>query len=176
MKNSIKSLFLLLLFCSCSVSTQIYESNKPVLNMVNYFCGTTEGYGVFFDYRDRATVRFKIIATGNCDSPGILKLNHNVMFEDDRTESYNIEYGMTDNNHLVLSGSSIVEAEPVEQYGNVVHSEYTKKIQLGLNAVEFAIKEDMYMIDENQVMNKVNIKKTIFTFGDIIIMWRKVVV
>ena len=173
MKSIVKLLLFCILFTGCSVSTKIYEANKPVFNIVSYFCGATEGYGIFFDYRDRATIRFKITATGNCETPGVLKMNQNIVFEDGSTESHNREFSMIDDNHLSLTGNAIIDPEPIEQYGNAAHMEYTKIIQRGLNSIEFAVKEDMYMIDNNQVMNKINVKKMLFTFGDVVIIWRK---
>ncbi len=173
MKNLVKLCILSILVCSCGLNTKIYSDNKPILNAVNYFCGNIEGYGIYFDYSDKAIMRFKLISKGTCENTGSLKSETKIIFEDGGTETKIRELHMIDDNRLSLVGNSITDAENVQQYGNAMQAKYSENIKLGLNSISFGIDDSVYMIDPVQAMQRIKVKKFLFTVGDIVIIWRK---
>ncbi len=173
-----KSIIILMVGCftvfGCSVSPTFYKRNKPTFNILQYFCGKTEGYGIFFDASDKATVRFKVSAIGNCESPGVLKLQEDIAFEDGAAEHRMIEVYRIYNNKMTIVGNDLEHGGKGEQSGNVANFKYTRVIKKGLSSSGFEVNDWMYMIDKNQMFNRMELKKFYwFDAGEITIIWRK---
>jgi hypothetical protein len=169
---------LLLILCtflltSCAMTdVQHYQGAKPVLDLEKYFAGTTDAWGMF-QQRDGAVLkRFHVIIEGKKIN-GQLVLDERFTY-DDGSKQQRI-WRLTKQSDGSWSGlADDVKGEAVGHIaGNALNWRYTLLLPVDGKIYEMQMDDWMYLIDEDNMINRASMRKFGVEFGQVTLFFRR---
>ena len=153
-----------------------YASEKPVLDLRQYFNGTLDAYGVFTDRSGTVIKRFTVVM--NCSWQG----NDGVLDEDftysDGTKQKRV-WRLTRTTDAQGQGQYTGRADDVvglatgEERGNAFHWTYTMALPVDGKVYNVDFDDWMYLMTDKVMLNKATMSKFGFRLGEVTLSFFK---
>ncbi|WP_236588721.1 DUF3833 domain-containing protein [Amphritea japonica] len=162
---------LLLTLPGCAVTVDDYRDDKPVLELNRFFDGRLVAYGMVQSFSGKVTRRFKADITGQWQGDrGIL--DEQFYFSDGEQQSRCWKLVKQGNRYQGTAGDIVGEASG-EVQGNTLNWRYTLQVPVNGKVWDINLDDWLYLIDENNLINRTKLKKFGLTVGELTLHIRK---
>jgi hypothetical protein len=149
-----------------------YQSEKPKLDLVSYFTGRTEAWGMVQKRGGEVTKRFHVVVQGRVE-------NGNLIMEEDFTYSdgekqqrtWTIE-PLPGDRWRGTAGDVVGEANG-QTSGNALHWRYVLQVPVNGKVYDLHMDDWMYLVDEHTLINRTTMSKFGVDVGEVTIFFRK---
>lgn len=153
-----------------------YASEKPVLDMRQYFNGTIDAYGVFTDRSGKVVKRFTVVMdckwTG---APGqeVGVLDEAFTYSDGTRDRrvWTLKRG-ADGKYTGTAGDVLGQASG-EEKGNTFRWGYTLNLPVDGKIIEVQFDDWMYLMNDKVMLNKATMSKFGFKLGEVTLSFVK---
>ena len=149
-----------------------YRNDKPVLDLRRYFDGTLDAHGVFTDRSGTVIKRFTVLM--QCRWQGDDGVLDEAFTYSDGTQERRV-WRLT----RLADGSYTGRADDVvglargEARGNAFHWSYTMALPVDGKTIEVQFDDWMYLVDEQVMLNRAQMRKFGIHLGDVTLSFRK---
>jgi hypothetical protein len=155
-----------LLLSGCSQSLDDYQRIQPALTLPGFFAGTSQAFGVLQNWRGQQTLHFSAELCGQWQGN-----------QGDLYEIFQYSDGRTDKRHWQLtvgadgaiSGSAEDVVGPARGRiaGNTLYWEYVLRIPQVDGSIDVAVKDWLYLVTPQQLLNRSTLHKYGLTVGEL---------
>ncbi|WP_194755551.1 DUF3833 domain-containing protein [Aliidiomarina indica] len=159
---------LTLLLSACSTQISDYDGVEPQLALDEFFVGDLVAYGMVQDRSGKVTQRFRadIVATWE-GNEGVLD---EVFYWDDGREQTRVwEITKTGPNSYEGTAGDVVGTARGTTAGNALHWVYQLEVPWRDSTIAITLDDWMFLLDENRLVNKTEMRKFGFRVGEITI-------
>lgn len=168
-------LFMTLLSCS-NITPKNYINNEPKLDIRQYLNGKVKAWGMLENRKGEITRRFIV------DMEGKWQGNEGVLEEyftfDDGEKSERIwRIKFSDDNNFTATADDVIGKAKGEQYGNAMRMKYVLDLVVDKEkGTKYKVSLDdwMYLLEDDILVNKSEIKKFGIVFGKLTIFFQKI--
>ena len=143
-----------------------YASEKPLLDLAQYFNGKIDAYGIFQDRSGQIVKRFTVVM--DCSWKGNEGVLDEAFTYSDGTTQRRI-WRLTkhaDGRFIGRADDVVGEAQGV-QSGNALRWNYTLALPVDGRVIEVQFDDWMYLIDERVMLNSATMRKFGVTLGEV---------
>ncbi|MDT7525041.1 MULTISPECIES: DUF3833 domain-containing protein [Idiomarinaceae] len=160
------ALMLLVLLVGCSAKLEDYQGEQPQLKLETFFNGDLVAHGIVQDYSGKVIQRFTADLKGTWDgNEGVLDEQ---FYYADGTRQERIWYLTKTADHTYEGRASDVEGTAIgTTSGNALHWRYTLIIELDGEPFAVDLDDWMYLVDENNMINRTQMYKFGLPVGEI---------
>jgi hypothetical protein len=149
-----------------------YATEKPLLDLAQYFNGRLNAYGVFTDRSGKVVKRFTVVM--DCSWQG----NQGVLDEDftysDGTKQRRIwRLTKLDGGRYTGTADDVVGTAQGQAAGNAFNWKYTLQLPVDGKIIEVQFDDWMWLIDERVMLNKAVMSKFGVTLGEVTLAFTK---
>lgn len=158
---------------ACSAPLEEYAEVQPQLKLEEFFDGELIAYGMVQDYRSKVNQRFRVEMTGTWEgNEGVLD---ETFYYDDGTTSKRIWYltKLADDRYIGRADDVVGQADG-KVAGNTLNWVYELTIELDGEPFTLTLDDWLYLIDENNMLNRTEMRKFGIPVGEITIYIGKV--
>ena len=166
-------LFLLLLTGCTSMTAQDYEGSLPAMDMLEYFSGDVQAWGVVQDRSGKVIRRFTLGMHGVPQADGSLAIHEALSYVDGEKETRDWSVRRVDAHHMEATANGIVGVAKGEQYGDALHLVYVLQVPLNGKTREFSVDDWFYLQADGVLINRSYGSKWGFHAFDVITSFRK---
>ena len=149
-----------------------YASEKPVLDMRQYFNGTIDAYGVFTDRSGKVVKRFTVVMKCTWDGDtGVLDEDFTNSDGTKDRRIWTLKRG-ADGKYTGTAADVLGEANG-EEKGNAFRWGYTLKLPVDGKIVEVQFDDWMYLMSDKVMLNKAVMSKFGFKLGEVTLSFVK---
>ncbi len=149
-----------------------YASEKPVLDMQQYFNGTIDAYGVFTDRSGKVVKRFTVVMKCTWDGDtGVLDEDFTNSDGTKDRRIWTLKRG-ADGKYTGTAADVLGEANG-EEKGNAFRWGYTLKLPVDGKIVEVQFDDWMYLMSDKVMLNKAVMSKFGFKLGEVTLSFVK---
>lgn len=150
---------------SCAVSVHDYKQRTPELDLSSFFHGQLEAYGIVQDYRGRVIRQFKAdIVADWSDNKGILD---EVFYFADGEVQRRCWQLTKDGKRYSGTAGDVIGTAYGEASGNALNWRYTLAIPVKGKVRHISLNDWMFLVDENNLINKASMSKFGLGVGEI---------
>ncbi|MBN0987510.1 DUF3833 domain-containing protein [Amphritea pacifica] len=161
----------LLILPGCASSLDAYRDEKPTLALDQFFNGRLVAYGMVQDFSGRVTRRFRAdISAQWQEGKGVL--DEQFYFSDGEQQSRCWTIVKEGNRYRGTAGDIVGEAQG-EAQGNTLNWRYTLQVPVNGKVWNIALDDWLYLIDENNLINRTQMKKFGLPVGQLTLHIRK---
>ena len=151
-------LLVMLLFVGCSRSVMDYQAEQPQLLLNDFFVGSGRAYGVLQDWRGRQTLRFTADLCGEWQGQQG-DLYEVFYFSDDRVEYRHWQLQLHADGRVSGTAHDVVGEASGQLAGNALYWEYTLRIPYQDSELDVRVKDWMYLVNDQQIINRTSMHK-----------------
>lgn len=172
-----KILFLLAMITTLSAcsspSISDYSQTKPNFDVINYFSGELEAKGVVMNRSGFVTRRFSVKMQGTIENE-VLTLEEWFVFDDGEKTQRTWVIKQNSDGSYTGTANDIAGTAKGESQGMALRWDY--ELDLVVEGTEYRVLFDdwLYLIDDNNAINRSVIKKWGFNVGEVILSIRKI--
>jgi hypothetical protein len=154
------------------VSPETYREQTPRLDLATYFNGPLTAWGYFADRSGEVKRRFTVKMTGEWkDGQGVLTENFDWS---DGTKSQRIWRITQLDDHRYIGRADDVKGDAAGvAYGNALQWRYTLLLPVDGKTYEVQFDDWMYLMNDEVMLNKSEMRKFGFKLGEVVISFRK---
>ena len=170
-KSIIAALCTLLTACASPDITQ-YQQAEPKLDLVKYFVGKTDAWGMFQKRSGEVVKRFHVEITGTHNN-GKLVLDEQFKYDDGSTQQR--IWTLTQAADGSWRGTADdVKGEAVGKIaGNALNWRYTMYLPVDGKTYEVQFDDWMFLIDDKAMLNRASMQKFGFELGQVTLYFKK---
>lgn len=172
MKKLILILSFMSVFSCCSGGIEQYSNNSPKFDLLKYFKGDLEAFGMMQDRSGKVTRRFTVKMNGVVDG-NKLTLHEYFVFDDGEKQERTWKVEFKDENNFTASAGDVIGVAKGKQYGNALQMKYVLRVPYKKSEIDLTVDDWMYLIDEKRLVNVSKIKKFGFTVAKLTIGFNK---
>lgn len=153
-----------------------YASEKPVLDMRQYFNGTLDAYGVFTDRSGKVVKRFTVVMTCSWQGPPGLEtgvLDEAFTYSDGSTDRRVWTLKRSPDGTYTGTAADVVGQALGEEKGNAFRWGYTLKLPVDGRVIEVQFDDWMYLMNDKVMLNKAVMSKFGFRLGEVTLSFVK---
>jgi hypothetical protein len=170
-KSALLALCLLLASCAMQDVTR-YQAAEPKLDLLSYFIGHTEAWGMFQKHDGEVARRFHVDITGSLQD-GALMLDERFHY-DDGSSAQRVWTLKRQADGRWLGRAADVKGEAIgEIAGNALHWKYTLLLPVDGSTYEMQFDDWMFLIDGSTMINRASMRKFGIEFGQVTLFFRK---
>ena len=166
---SVKSLFIGLMTLAvvgCSTQIEDYQGEQPELKLEQFFNGELVAYGTVQDYSGKVIQRFKADLQGSWNgNNGVL--DEQFYYADGTTQERIWRITKTDENTYEGRADDVADVAVGTTAGNVLNWSYTLIIQRDGEPFEVKLDDWLYLVDEDNMINRTKMYKYGIEVGEI---------
>lgn len=169
--------FCLLTLQSCaSVDPQVYQQQRPALDIRQYFNGTVEAWGVFTDRSGEVKKRFTV--NMRCTWQTINGVETGTLDEDftyaDGTKQKRVWTlrKVAEHRYIGTAADVVGEAIGIES-GNALHWQYTLALPVDGSVYHVQFSDWMFLMDDKVMLNRASMSKFGIHLGDVTLSFTK---
>jgi hypothetical protein len=157
---------------ACAASLDDYKEEQPALDLSQFFNGHLEAYGIVQDYKGKVTRRFRadILGAWN-NNAGVL--DEQFFFTDGEEQHRCWQLRKRGNEYRGTAADVIGEAAGTTS-GNALNWSYVLAIPVGDKVWNITLDDWMYLVDENNLINRASMRKFGLEVGQLTLHIRKV--
>ena len=164
------ALFSFLLGCSANLDD--YKTVKPELDLSEFFNGHLEAYGIVQDFKGKVSRRFKADILGQWQGDeGVLD---ELFYFADGEEQHRCWRLQQSGKHYTGTAADVIGQAKGEVAGNALNWKYTLAIPVADKVWEIKLDDWMFLVDENNLINRATMYKFGIAVGEITLYIRKV--
>ena len=153
-----------------------YASEKPVLDMRQYFNGTIDAYGVFTDRSGKVVKRFTVVMDCKWTGPPgqeVGVLDEAFTYSDGTKDRrvWTLKRG-ADGKYAGTAGDVLGQANG-EEKGNTFRWGYTLNLPVDGKIIEVQFDDWMYLMTDKVMLNKATMSKFGFKLGEVTLSFVK---
>ena len=158
--------------CATPVEPAHYASQKPTLDLKQYFNGTLDASGMFQDRAGTVIKRFAVVMT--CSWQGdVGTLDEDFTYSDGTRQRRVWTLRKTDADHYVGTAADVVgQAEGVVS-GNALRWRYTLALPVDGRVIDVRMEDWMYLMNDQVMLNRAAMSKYGFHVGDVTLSFSK---
>ena len=149
-----------------------YASEKPVLDLREYFNGTLDAYGVFTDRSGRVVRRFTVLMRCTWDGDNGV-LDEDFTYSDGTTEKRIWRLKHLGNGRYTGTADDVVGTAQGQTSGNSFRWGYTLALPVDGRVWEVQFDDWMYLVDERVMLNKAAMSKFGIFLGEVTLSFVK---
>lgn len=154
------------------VAPETYRAQTPTLDLATYFNGPLTAWGYFADRSGEVKRRFTVSMVGEW------KGNEGTLTEDfdwsDGSKSQRIWHIARIDDHRYVGRADDVKGEASgTAYGNALQWRYTLLLPVDGKTYEVQFDDWMYLMNDEVMLNKSEMRKFGFKLGEVVIAFRK---
>ena len=142
----------------CSRSVMDYQAEQPKLLLNKFFVGSGQAYGVLQDWRGRQTLRFSADLCGEWqgNSGDLYEVFY---FSDGRVDYRHWQLQLHANGRVSGIAHDVVGEASGQLAGNALFWEYTLRIPYQGSEMDVRVKDWMYLVNDQQIINRTSLHK-----------------
>jgi hypothetical protein len=155
-----------------SQSMDSYRSEKPLLDLQQYFNGTLDAYGIFTDRSGTVVKRFSVVmvCTWNGDE-GVL--DEDFTYSDGTKQKRVWRLKKQATGRFTGRADDVVGEAVGESVGNAFHWTYTLNLPVDQRVFEVQFDDWMYLMNEKVMLNKAEMRKFGVRLGEVTLSFSK---
>lgn len=155
-----------LVLVGCSTQIEDYQNEQPVLKLEEFFNGELVAYGMVQDYSGKVIQRFKADLQGTWDgNNGVL--DEQFYYADGTTDERIWRITKTGENSYEGRAADVADVAMGTTAGNVLNWSYTLIIERDGEPFEVKLDDWLYLVDENNMINRTKMYKFGIEVGEI---------
>jgi Protein of unknown function (DUF3833) len=158
--------------CASSIDPAVYQAQKPVLDLKEYFNGTIDAWGVFQDRSGQVVRRFTVVM--KCTWVGDTgTLDEDFTYSDGTKEKRVWTIKKTAPGRYIGTASDVVGEAKGVAAGNALNWAYTLKLMVDGKQYDVQFDDWMYLMDDKTMLNRAVMSKFGFKLGEVFLSFRK---
>jgi hypothetical protein len=157
---------LALLLSGCSQSVTDYVNDTPKLKLDQFFQGQSRAWGVLHDWRGKQSVRFTAELCGSWqgNNGDLYELFY---FSDGRIEQRHWQLQQNADGSISGSAGDVIGEATGQLAGNALYWEYTLRVPYDGDTLDVKVKDWLYLVDEQNLLNRSTLHKFGVTVGEL---------
>ena len=172
MKNIVSVAFCGLLASCASQDVRQYQGVQPQLDLLKYFVGTTDAWGMFQKRNGDVVKRFHVEITGS-QSNGALILDEHFSYDDGTKQERIWTLTRQADGHWLGRAPDVKGVSTGTVVGNALHWQYTLLLPVDGKSYEMQFDDWMYLIDEHAMLNRSSMSKFGVELGQVTLFFKK---
>jgi len=175
--QSIKALLLLLFSClllagCASVSVEDYADEQPELDLLEYFSGPVEAWGMFQNRSGKVVTRFHVQIDSKREGDRLI-LDEHFSYSDGTTQRR--VWTLTPDGPKGWRGTAedVVGEASGQLAGNAFRWRYTLSLPVDGRVWEVHFDDWMYLMDEDTLINRASMRKFGIEWGQVTLFFRR---
>lgn len=154
------------LLSGCSQSVTDYVNETPKLKLNQFFQGQSRAWGVLHDWRGKQSVRFTAELCGSWqgDNGDLYELFY---FSDGRIEQRHWQLKQNADGSISGSAGDVIGEATGQLAGNSLYWEYTLRVPYDGDTLDVKVKDWLYLVDEQNLLNRSTLHKFGVTVGEL---------
>ena len=149
-----------------------YATEKPVLELHDYFNGTLDGYGVFTDRSGKVVKRFTVVMKGTwTGNDGVL--DEDFIYSDGTVQKRIWRLKRLGNGKYSGVAADVVGTADGQQSGNAFNWTYTMALPVDGKVYEVQFDDWMYLMTDKVMLNKATMSKFGWRLGEVTLSFTK---
>jgi len=149
-----------------------YASEKPVLDLQQYFNGTLDAYGVFTDRSGTVVKRFTVVMVCNwIGAQGVL--DETFTYADGSTQKRIWRLEKQADGRFTGRADDVVGEALGESRGNAFHWAYTLRLPVDAKVYDVQFDDWMYLMTDKVMLNKATMSKFGVRLGEVTLSFVK---
>jgi hypothetical protein len=157
---------ILLLLSGCSQSLDDYQQIQPKLTLPGFFSGSSQAFGVLQNWRGQQTLHFSAELCGQWQG-NRGDLYEIFQYSDGRTDKRHWQLQVAENGEISGSAEDVVGQASGRIAGNTLYWEYVLRIPQTDGAIDVAVKDWLYLVTPQQLVNRSTLHKFGLTVGEL---------
>ncbi|WP_166836998.1 DUF3833 domain-containing protein [Rheinheimera pleomorphica] len=150
----------------CSQSVSEYSNETPLLKLDQFFQGQSRAWGVLHDWQGKQSVRFTAELCGSWQG-NTGNLYELFYFSDGRIEQRHWQLQQNADGSIVGRAGDVVGLATGQLAGNTLYWEYTLRIPYDGDSLDVTVKDWLYLIDSENLLNRSTLHKFGLTVGEL---------
>ena len=149
-----------------------YRSEKPTLDLQQYFNGTLDAYGVFTDRSGTVVKRFTVVMQCRWkDGQGVL--DEDFLYSDGSKQKRIWRLTALGNGRYTGQADDVVGQAQGQTQGNAFHWNYTMALPVDGTVYEVQFDDWMYLVNDRVMLNKASMRKFGIYLGEVTLSFNK---
>jgi hypothetical protein len=157
--------------CS-SMKIEDFANTKPEFNLMQFFEGEVEAWGIVEDRFGNLKRQFKVEMNGKINN-GILTLKEDFYYADGETDKRVWEFSKLGEDSYQGLANDIIGKAIGKEAGNAFNMTYKMDLDVGFTKLRVSFNDWMYRIDDNTIINKAEINKFGFNLAKVTLFFNK---
>ncbi|KUM53231.1 DUF3833 domain-containing protein [Rheinheimera sp. EpRS3] len=150
----------------CSQSVSEYSNETPVLKLDQFFQGESLAWGVLHNWQGKQSVRFSAELCGSWQG-NTGNLYELFQFSDGRTEQRHWQLQQNADGSISGTAGDVIGNATGQLAGNTLYWEYTLRIPYDGDTLDVKVKDWLYLVDEQNLINRSTLHKFGLTVGEL---------
>lgn len=164
--NKVLILCCTLTLAACSQSVTDYSREQPVLKLDKFFQGELTAWGVMHDWKGKQTQRFTAQLCGSWQG-NFGDLYEVFQFSDGRTDTRHWHLTQDNDGSVTGTAGDVVGVAKGQLAGNSLFWQYTLRVPYKGDTLDVDVKDWMYLIDSENVINRSKLKRFGIKVGEL---------
>ena len=157
---------ILLLLSGCSQSLDDYQQIQPKLTLPGFFSGSSQAFGVLQNWRGQQMLHFSAELCGQWQG-NRGDLYEIFQYSDGRTDKRHWQLQVAENGDISGSAEDVVGKASGRIAGNTLYWEYVLRIPQTDGSIDVAVKDWLYLVTPQQLVNRSTLHKFGLTVGEL---------
>lgn len=153
-------------------SVQDYAQRGPQLDLVQYFSGRSQAWGMVQQRGGKLLRHFHATIDGRLED-GKLVLDEHFVFDDGEKQQRVWTFTPVAPNHWLGQAGDVVGQANLYTAGNAVHMRYTLQVPVSGRIIHMKMDDWMFLLDENTLANRTSMRKFGIELAEITVFFRK---
>lgn len=155
-----------------SPSVNDYAQRKPTLDLVSYFSGRSEAWGMVQQRGGKLLRHFHASIQGRLEGEQLI-LDEQFIFDDGEQQTRIWTFTPITANHWKGTAGDVVGEADLRIAGNAVHLRYTLQVPVSGKIIHMKMDDWMFLLDENTLANRTSMRKFGLELAEITVFFRK---
>jgi len=161
------------LFSSCATQElAAYKNAKPQLDLVKYFVGTTDAWGMFQQRSGEVIKRFHVVIVGT-QRDGKLTLDERFTYDDGSKQQRIWTLIQAADGTWRGTADDVVGEAVGHVSGNALRWQYVLALPVDGTTYHMQMDDWMYLMDDTALLNRTSMKKFGIEFGQVTLFFKK---
>jgi hypothetical protein len=149
-----------------------YANAKPKLDLVNYFSGTTDAWGIFQKRGGEVVKRFHVVMVGT-QCHGKFTLDERFTYDDGTTQQRIWTLIQAPDGSWRGKADDVVGEAVGHTSGNALHWQYVLALPVEGKTYDIQVDDWMYLMDDTAMLNRTSMKKFGVEVGQVTLFFKK---
>lgn len=149
-----------------------YAAERPQLDLVKYFSGTTDAWGMFQKRNGEVAKRFHVVIEGH-EQGGALVLDEHFEYSDGTTQQRVWTLRPKGDGRWEGTASDVIGTASGSVSGNALNWHYTLHLPVDDRAYDVQFDDWMYLVDDTTLVNRATMSKFGIRLGEVTLLFRR---